>query len=181
MIEQRLAELADLIAAINTDPELEGLVTEALASTDLNDAELRGKHAGAVGEVLDEVRTLRKRLAVVEASLESTVARVMPRKEMYLPDGRLMERRSGSKRTRWEVRRVLSAVVDPLTITPNGERDESATELLSLALDKIEAVHRFDHFRAGALKAEGLDPDNYATVEPGRSSIQITGDAPRGD
>jgi hypothetical protein len=128
--------------------------------------------------LLAQVRTQRIRLATIEASLESLAARRMRaehRDRVELPGVGLFERRGGVDRKDWDHRGVASRVVRTLLVDPTtGEAaPEEYRDFAYLLRDRLLEACRTE-WRTTALRKLGVDPDEFCTKTPGRTTIQFT-------
>lgn len=132
-------------------------------------------------DVLATVRAARIALAEVEAVVEGRAAKLMSGDVVEWPGG-VAERHYGSKRTEWRHDDVLRKVVQLVTQVvaadaTSGEVDEMLAAYLADAVDQVMATHR-PEWRVTALKKIGIDPGDFCTTRPGRTTVQINTAAP---
>jgi hypothetical protein len=133
--------------------------------------DMAGEDPVALVLLLDDLRALRQELAGVEAYAEAQAARAMPGRRMVLPDGRVAERNSSSKRTDWEQSRILTALLNRAVAGAAGDLDEAGRMLVA----EVVKHAGIGYWR----KSVGLDLDLYSVREPGRRTVRIT-DKPAG-
>jgi hypothetical protein len=126
---------------------------------------------------LDRVRELRRVLGDLERAVEGHVAGLMDGKTETIDGLGTLERRKGTDRKAWQsddlLRRVVHSMpwVDPET----GEMLERDL-LVDAVLEAISACVPITPslgWRVTALKARGIDPDEWCESKPGRTSVQI--------
>jgi hypothetical protein len=83
-----------------------------------------------------------------------------------------VQRHGGTKRSKWDHGAVLDALRRYAQENPHdpetGERD-----LAHATYKAITECAGIGYWRTGALKARGIDPDEYATKSEGRSTVVI--------
>lgn len=105
-----------------------------------------------------------QRLATIRGAVETALAKVMPDKRLELPGLPPIERRQGADRKGWDYEAVISALAR-----------EAAGDLGAL-LESLKECAPFTpsmQWRVGALRAHGLDPDEFCETKPGRVTIQV--------
>lgn len=154
------------------------LTTLAAAVHDLGQA-LMGFDGNAVEwcDLLGRVRAVRQELAQLESLIERDTARAMPR-DLLEWDGGTAERRGGKDRKEWDhdalSRAVTAAIVPALAVDPSsGEVDRDLAATLHEAITQYAATNR-PSWRTTALRPLGIDPDEFCTAVPGRSTVQVT-------
>lgn len=128
-------------------------------------------------DLLGRIRTDRMRLADLESLVERQAARAMTGKVLEWPGG-VAERHHGKDRKQWDHdamnRAVAAAVIQPLTVNvETGAVDTELAALLHLAVEQYAATHR-PEWRVTAVKPLGIDPDEFCTAVPGRTTVQVT-------
>lgn len=134
----------------------------------------------SVVEFVAWVQDQRRALAALEDTATRYAAQNLSvHKSGTLPDGRLYEVKRGGDRKGWDreqwehdaraavlrTRGVPALVVDPI----QGD----VINLLEV-LAGVQAVHGSGPPRVTALRALGLDPDDYSETTPGRWSVAVT-------
>lgn len=104
----------------------------------------------------------------VRDEFAAKLAGAMPEKRMTVTGVGTFEKHRKSSRTRWEKDDLLRAVLDTRLADPeSGElREETET-------DKILDVWSLGAPRLGALRARGLDPDEFCSVERGAMTLEV--------
>lgn len=153
------------------------LAVEAVDTTTLAHIDADGSAETALC-LLGKVRTDRIRLAQVEASIEAEAVRRMRAKHLdrfELPGIGLFERHSGNSRKEWDHAGVAGRVVQTLLVDPNtGEpAPDEYKDFAYLLRDRLLEAAR-PEWRVTALRTLGIDPSDFCTTTPGRSSIQFT-------
>lgn len=130
----------------------------------------------AMVELLADIRDTRQRLHQLEAVVEALCAAIMTDNRLELPAlGLLAERHGGKRRTSWDHSRLAGVVARTYaTDETSGELDPTLAEVSEAVTSHLLQFAHVDYWRAGVLRSAGIDPDGYATVERGRSTVQIT-------
>jgi hypothetical protein len=125
---------------------------------------------------LDRVRELRRILGDLERAIEGDVATLMDGKTETVDGLGTLERRKGTDRKAWQsddlLRRLVRDAVDP---EHTGEMP-SASEVLDAVVSTVTECAPITGslgWRVTALKARGIDPDEWCESKPGRTSVQI--------
>lgn len=116
--------------------------------------------------LLADIREQRQRLALVEAAVESHVARAMTG-DRFEGSGVVAERKGGNTYRRWDTGRVLSRVIDRMLQSSDGEVPDPWQ-----VRDEITAIFRLDP-RVRALKQRDIDFSDAVEVERGRRTVHI--------
>lgn len=115
-----------------------------------------------------EIRALREQRDHIVAAIVAA----MPSKVVELPGVGSLERKKGNDRRRWDhetlLRVVLARSRDERRADPETGEYEDAGEAAVRVL--AECAH-VDYWRAAALKARGLDPDEYCESSPAPPSV----------
>lgn len=138
---------------------------------------------GAPEELLDllgQVRRDRQHLHQMESSVELRCAKAMTQDVVEWPGG-VAERRWGSPRKEWRNEELLATIrrhiVATVALVPdqNGVavEDHDVARAVRDALDTFTTLARAD-WRTTALRAAGIDPDDYSTKLKARASVQVT-------
>lgn len=124
--------------------------------------------------LLDDLRGLRQELAGVEAYAESQAARAMTTGKLMLPDGRVAERWSGSRK-HWRNRELLAQLWDSAIDLAAGDLDDA----IGAFRKSIVEAAGIAYWRVKPLRAAGLDPDDFCDAERGRATVRIPPKPPR--
>jgi hypothetical protein len=149
------------------DSALEDFADEEVHNDDRDLVEL--------AEALHGLRNHRRAVSDLERELETQIADLMEFDQVNLGDQVTLERRRGSKRTRWQSEDLLREMASRSAVDENGvlrtayERFEVFREAVRECIPLVPSLS----WRAGALREWGIDPDEYATVEPGRVSVSV--------
>lgn len=128
--------------------------------------------------LLAAVRHTRATLAFVESEVETLLAKAMPSATLAVEGVGVLERRGGTKRRNWDHPRLaslLAARVGDRRFDP-GTGEELARPPAVLAQDVADeflACAGVSYWKAGALKARGLDPAAFCEEEAGRATVGI--------
>lgn len=128
--------------------------------------ELIGEDLAAGVTLLADIRDQRKRLAAVEAAVESHVARHLG-PDRFEAHGVVAERKGGNVYKRWDTSLVLSRVIDKMMKDSGGEVPDPWR-----VRDEVTTVFALSP-RVTPLKARGIDYDDAVTVERGRRTVHI--------
>lgn len=138
------------------------LETEAIVHDDDVDSNL---------SLLLELKDQQARLSAIVNEVERTAARQIPRRT-YLGD-RVKAEKTRSYADVWDVRRCAWDVIEPALINPaTGELlcdEQTAWNLI----DRLFGAASVKYYRAGALIALGLDPEEYRTREFRRYTVKV--------
>lgn len=126
-----------------------------------------------LADLLDQLRTRRQNLAAVEATVESLVARAMPKGKVDLP-GMQLERHGGSAWKDWDHDRVAGRIIDQLDFVDpaTGEMLEGV-QIAYLVRDVLMQCGRPD-WRLTPLRALNVKFDDLARREPSRRTVKVT-------
>lgn len=134
-----------------------------------------GPDLRALAERLSEVRAHRRALADIERDLEQRIADLMEADQVNLDDQITLERRRGSKRTKWQSEDLYRTLSTISAVDENG--------VMRTAYERFEVFRQAVHeciplvpslsWRAGALREWGIDPDEFCESEPGRVSVSV--------
>ena len=125
---------------------------------------------------LHAIREERRALADQERDIERQIAELMAQDVVNLADNIVLERRRGTKRTKWQSDELFNRLRTISRFsTETGEEVDRDTHLeqFSQALKECLPLTPSLSWRAGALREWGTDPDEYATCEPGRVSVKV--------
>jgi len=140
----------------------------AVNEPEINDmAELAG--------FLDRLRSHKREVTDLERIIEQRLAEAMSQDIVNLDDDVVIERRRGTKRTRWQSEAVLAQLGIQARVDADGvvqPPDEQFTRLYE-AVQECCPLTASLSWRAGALRERGIDPDEYAATEPGRVSVAV--------
>lgn len=129
-----------------------------------------------LAERLHFVRDQRRKLADTERELERQIADLMSGDVVNLADNIVLERRRGTKRTRWQSDELFNRLrtISRFSLETGEEVDrDTHLEQFTRALKECLPLTPSLSWRAGALREWGTDPDEYATCEPGRVSVKV--------
>lgn len=120
-------------------------------------------------EDLARLRDLARQVGIVADDVESLIAASLPAGRWTEIAGRAWTATRERRRRGWDHDRLLQVVLDSRWVDPDtGEiADETPVE-------KLRAVYglRGSHARVQALRARGIDPDEFCTVEVGRLRLR---------
>lgn len=149
---------------------------QAVAAADEHRSELA--EAGDWAALIEGLASLKPLLADLRTlanAIEDDAARLMPSKREELPGIGVVERKKGTDRKAWQSEDLLrELVLSVSTADENGEKHTDPDELL----DRLKAAVPFTGslgWRVTALRAMGLDPDEWCETKPGRVSLQFHG------
>jgi hypothetical protein len=108
-------------------------------------------------------------LATIRAVLAGNVAAAMPDRRVTVLGVGTFERHRIARRTRWDTD-LYRAVLDTRFVDP-----QTGEMLDETPLEKVLAVWNLGAPRVTALRARGLDPDEWCEVECGRLTIRKVG------
>lgn len=140
---------AHVIDAVN------GLSVDDLAS-------LRIEDAIASWAILEDAHRV---LAQVRSQLVTEIAERMEDRQVTVPGFGTFIRRKKTDRTKWEKEDLLRLVLDSRTVNEQTGETESQ-------LDAVLAVWNLPAPRTRALRARGIDPDQFCHTEPGGWAIE---------
>jgi len=125
---------------------------------------------------LHAIREERRALADQERDIERQIAELMAQDVVNLADNIVLERRRGTKRTKWQSDELFNRLrtISRFSAETGEEVDrDTHLEQFSQALKECLPLTPSLSWRAGALREWGTDPDEYATCEPGRVSVKV--------
>lgn len=136
------------------------------------DTEVSATHSPLIhlAVALDELRTARAELNMVERSLQAAVIEAMgDRWEATIEGFGGIKVRGGKKRTTWRNEELW-----PLALRrARSVRTAAAGEADERLLEVVRAVVQPSYWRTGELKRWGVDPDDYCNVTTGSKSVEI--------
>jgi hypothetical protein len=118
-----------------------------------------------------------RRLKHCTQAVEERLAEVMESKTLELEGLPVLERRNSTLRKRWESDALLDRVVR-YALDPEGDGSlpmtpfEAVSRVVASVKDAIPVTPSLG-WRVGALRAIGLDPDEWCETEPGPTKVQI--------
>lgn len=176
---------AALPIPVSVDPvDVVAAIRAAIAAADESRSRLHalGDWRGlAVG--LDQVRSLKRDLALLESTVTASLAEVMPSRQEEVPGLGVIERQRAKTR-RWpDPQGVLMAVVrSELDPDGTGELPGDPVEVMSrivAAVAECAPLTPSMNWRLGALRRRGIDPDTWAETTESHWSVRIhQGDKP---
>ena len=125
---------------------------------------------------LYRLRAQRRDIADRERDVEKRLADLMDTDSVNLDDRVTLQRRRGSKRTKWETDSILSHLRTVSRFnTEDGSEVDPVThiEQFDRALRECAPLTPSLSWRAGALREWGIDPDEFCASEPGRVSVSV--------
>ncbi len=164
--------------AAPTPVDVVDAIRAAIAAADETRARLEalGDWKGlAVG--LDQVRALKRDLALLESTVTRSLAEVMPSRQEEVPGLGVIERQRAKSR-RWpDPQGVLMAVVrSELDPDGTGELPGDPVEVMARIVDAVAECAPLTpsmNWRLGALRRRGIDPDAWAETTESHWSVRI--------
>lgn len=125
----------------------------------------------ALKKITDDLRTLIR-------SVEDDVVRLLPEKRAVVEGLGVLERKRSSDRRAWRSDELLDellrlAVVDPETGEVLDDEAAIRARFLQVLVDCVPFTGSLG-WRISALRALGIDPDEWCEVKPGRTALQIS-------
>jgi hypothetical protein len=139
------------------------------------EAEIEAGDVETLARLFDYLDTLKARLGVLHSETMARLAEVMPH-TLELDGLPVMERRRGKDRKAWQSSELLHRLIrDTLDPDRTGEIPEAgeAIELVEKVVLETMPVTGSMGWRVTALKARGIDPDEWCETAPGRTTVQI--------
>lgn len=161
--------IAKEIEGFSSDPSLLALLEECREAAESGEKDVRLKLAEEAARLLYDLRTQEKALKTTIGSVESVLARVMPKVSLDLGD--LTVKRNPAQRTEWKISEITPLLVENFAVDPDGCVDPT---LLDIARDVTAHLLRFYGVyscRTTPLREIGLDPDDFSTK--GRHSVTV--------
>ena len=132
------------------------------------DAEDVGTDLGEALTVWNLLADCARRLAAARDDLGRLLADDMPEKRMTVMGVGTFEKHRKADRKAWDKDELLRVVLDSRVVDPEtGEVREETP------LDRVLDVWNLPAPRTTALKARGIDPDEFCTVEYGHLTLQV--------
>ena len=170
------------MATITPEPAALPLTLEHIGSR-LDDVEDMIGLLAETGQVatlarfLAELRAVKKLLDEQVREAEAQLAEIMDDKSIVVQGVGVFERRVGTDRRAWQWDDLLPRLTR-LHLDPGGTGEipstAEAVEAMRRLIVDVIGVTPSRGPRVTALRALGLDPDEYAETTPGRVSVQIT-------
>lgn len=161
------------------NPGLAALREAILAVDDQRQALAEAGDLDNLARGLAQLRTLVGDLRQLAAATEDDVARLMPAKRVEVEGVGAIERRKGTDRRSWQWDDLLPLLVR-LYLDPDltGELPDAAeaVERMKALIVEVVGVTPSKGPRITPLRELGIDPDEYAEVTPGRTTVQIHDD-----
>ena len=126
----------------------------------------------SLGDGLERIRALKRQLSTLERHVEDHVAALMPDKRIVTP-GLGMERRTSKDRRGWQSEEILRELHAQSWADGDGvQRTEGeAFEVFYESVKECVPLTGSLAWRVKALAEYGIDPEDYAEVTPGRTSV----------
>lgn len=123
---------------------------------------------------LAALKAQRKELDVLMGDLESWLAERLPRGGMAVEGVGWLEAKPATKRTQWDhdevVRHVTARARDERQVDPETGEYEPVEEAIVRVLRECAGI---GYWKVTGLRARGLDPDEFCTVERGPRRVTI--------
>ena len=165
------------IAEVDTSTLAE--LRRAIAAVDAERVALH--EAGEVDDLargLAAIKILMSDLRMLADATEANVAELMPSKRHEIEGLGTLERRKGTDRKAWEWESLWPLLVR-LTLDPDGtgELPDLPTTVASLTslTQEVIGLTPSKQPRVTALRAMGVDPDDWCDATPGRVTVQFHG------
>ncbi len=127
---------------------------------------------------LSAIRTLIGDLRMLADATEANVVELMPARRYEIEGLGTLERRKGTDRKAWEWESLWPLLVR-LTLDPDGtgELPDLPTTVASLTslTQEVIGLTPSKQPRVTALRAMGVDPDDWCDATPGRVTVQFHG------
>jgi hypothetical protein len=135
--------------------------------------------AEAVAGLLAEVRSVRTALGLRERAIEELLVDIMLEDTMTVTGIGTFRLRHGRDRKGWDSEELLSTVIRR-SLDPEGTGELPATipevvERIRTGVFAAAPITPSMQWRVTALRDQGIDPDEWCTSTPGRTTVQITG------
>lgn len=124
-------------------------------------------------DLLDGIRAAVREAQAIDASLTRHIYVTGPHGTQEVDGIGAVEITRGSKRTRWDERSALYAVLDTWMEDRGGEIPEPAE-----VVDKVLEIAGIQYLRVNALRAHRLRPDDYCHTEPGTPRVVLPASDP---
>ena len=175
--------MTDLVPVTPIVPSAVQTLREQIAAADTQrQALVEAGDLDALAAGLAQLRQITADMRLLAQAVEDDVVSLMPDKRYTLQGVGTLERRKGTDRRQWdslELARllVLAELVDPAT----GEIDRTGdpVEVVGRVVAALVACAPFTSsmgWRVTALRDRGINPDEWATTTPGRTTVQIHGE-----
>lgn len=139
------------------------------------EAEIEEGDVECLARLYDYLDQLKARLGTIHSAVAAKLAEVMPH-TLELDGLPVMERRQGKERKKWESPELLHRLIrDTLDPDRTGELPAAAEAIDAVEKVVLETmpVTPSMGWRVTALKARGIDPDEWCETAPGRTTVQI--------
>jgi hypothetical protein len=122
---------------------------------------------------IEGLRTLKADLDILLRSCEDDAARLLPEKKVVVDGIGMVERRTTSSR-KWDSEPLLKDLCR-MILDPGGTGEITAASVAQLmkVLKEVLPMTASLGWRVTALKAIGIDPEQYSETTYGRQTIQI--------
>lgn len=128
----------------------------------------------AVG--LRDLRRITADLRILTTATEDDLARLMPAKILTVEGVGTFERRKGTDRKKWQSEDLLAHVIRRAAVDETTGEVFPADVTLARLLEVLPSVVPFTGslgWRVTALRALGIDPDQWCETAPGRTAVQL--------
>jgi hypothetical protein len=152
---------------------------DAIEALDAQRSELAA--AGETGMLafgLDRIRELRRQLGDLERAVEADVVGLMESKTEVIDGLGTLERKKGTDRKHWQSDDLLRQLVRDayLDAVDDMEPGDDPSMIVGRVFDTVTACVPITPslgWRVTALRAHGIDVDEWCEARPGRVSVQI--------
>lgn len=121
---------------------------------------------------VDHLARLNGDLRQLEREARQALARIMPAKQVEVDGLGVVERRRGSTRKAWDSDGLLEQLKRRAFAETEGDK-AAALDVLEAKLRACVPFTASLGWRAGALRAEGLDPDEWCEASHHPDTVQI--------
>lgn len=127
-------------------------------------------------DALSRLREHRRAVSDLERDVEQRIAAGMGQDIINLGDDVVLERRRGTKRTKWQSEQVLAQLGIQARVDADGvvqPPDGQFTRLYEAVQDCCPLTASLS-WRAGALRERGIDPDEFCESAAGRVAVAVS-------
>lgn len=129
----------------------------------------------SLADGLHGIRGVKRAFSDLERHVENLVADTMTQDIVNLDDEVILERRRGKDRKQWQSEEILKSLYARSAADENGEVVDPYVWLDRFynAVKACVPLTGSLSWRSGALREHGIDPDQWADVQPGRVSVKV--------